>query len=129
MLLTRIRGRGGERPRGSEWSCEDGTKVVILLVLLVKGSLLFLLELHGAHAADSLFAFDALFFTCLKDLLVFYTEFATLYVKAVEGCDDCICICGLAEICESETSELTGLIEMIIESVRGWDRQRCLEKE
>ena len=121
MLLTRGGGRSREGPRGGEGSVNDGTKVVVLL----KGGLL-LFQLHGAHASDSLFSLDALLFTSLKDFLVFYTQFAALDVEAIECGDDCICVYGLTEVCESETSELTGLIEMVIEGIRGWDRQRCL---
>ena len=88
-------GRGGW-PKVVVTAADDG----LLLLLL-------LLELHGAHSANGLFSLDAFFFAGLKDLLVFYTEFTTLYIEAVEGSDDGICICGLAEVCESETSELT----------------------
>ena len=113
-----------ERTRRSESRLANHTEFVVLLYL--RHDLLFFLQLHGAHPAKRLFAFDAFLFASLKDFLVFYTQFAALDVEAIECGDDCICVYGLTEVCESETSELTGLIEMVIEGIRGWDRQRCL---
>lgn len=88
MLLTGEGGGGGEGPGGSEWGCDDGAIVVVLIMM----HCLLLLELHGAHSADGLFTLDALFLTRLEDFLVFYTEFTALYIEAVEGSDDGICV-------------------------------------
>ena len=57
-------------------------------MLLLLHSLLLLLELHGAHAAQRLFALDALFLTSLQYFFVFYTKLAALDVKPIECGDD-----------------------------------------
>lgn len=78
---------------------------------------MFLLELHRAHTTDSLLALDALLFSGLKDLLVFYAELSSLDIEAVQCCDNGICIYRLTEIRESQPAELTGLIKVIVECI------------
>jgi len=76
----------------------------LLLQLLLLG-LLFFLELHGAHAPESLFALDALLFTGLKYLLVLNTEFTALHVESVERSYNGIGILRKTEIGEGKTTE------------------------
>ena len=89
--------------------------------------MLLLLKLHGAHPADSLFTFNALLLACLEDLFVLDSESPTLDVEAVEGGDDGICIGGVAEVCKSEATKSTCLVEMIVEGIGKGDAQRLLE--
>ena len=89
--------------------------------------MLLLLKLHGAHPSDSLFTFNALLLACLEDLFVFDSESPTLDVEAVEGGDDGICIGGVAEVCKSEATKSTCLVEMIVEGIGKGDAQRLLE--
>lgn len=103
--------RGMERGESFVVGGADGTAGV--------NHLLFLFELHRAHPPDRLFAFDAFLFTCLENLLVLDAELAALDVKAVEGSDDGIGVCGDTEICESEAAELSHGIEMVVEGVGG----------
>ena len=84
-------------------------------------SSLLLLELHRAHATDCLFAFNTLLFSSLKNFLIFYAELASLDIKAIQRCNDCVCIHRLAEVRECQSAELTGLIKMIVESIGGRD--------
>lgn len=67
--------------------------------------LLFLLKLHGAHSADSLFPLNPLLLSGLQDLLILDPEFPALNIKTIQGSDDSIGIRWLAEICESQTTE------------------------
>ena len=111
---------GERRADGSEF-----IKGCATACLLAERSLL-LLELHGAHAADGLLAFDALFLTCLQDLLVFDAEFAALDIESVQRGDNSIRVRCLTEVGKRESSELSGLIKMIVEGVRSRDLKRSL---
>ena len=62
----------------------------------------------------------------MKDLFVLDAQLATLDVETVEGSDDGIGIGGLTEVGESQTSEGTLLVEMVIESIGSWNREGSL---
>jgi hypothetical protein len=90
--------------------------------------LLLLFKLHRAHPTDGLFPLDTLFFTSLKDLFILNTQFSTLNVKTVESRDDGISIYGLTEVGESQATESTLLVEMVVECIWCWDREGSLWK-
>ena len=87
--------------------------------MLLLHRLLLLLELHGAHAAESLLALDAFLFAGLQHLFVLDAQLAALDVEAIERGDDGVRVCGLAEIGKGKTAELARLVEVVIERVRG----------
>lgn len=91
-------------------------------------SLLFLLELHRAHPADSLFPLNSLFLSGLEDLLIFNSELPALNIEAIQGGDDGIGITWLAEVGKGETTEGASLIKVVVEGVRGRNRERFLQK-
>jgi len=111
--------REGEGAGRAEW----GDKVVVELVEL---GLLFLLELHGAHPANGLFALDALLFAGLQDLFVLDSESPALDVEAVEGSDDGIRIWGVAEVCKGEATEGACLVEVVVEGIGEGDTEGLL---
>lgn len=120
------------RPRG-----HDRPKVVVrrayslllgeleaLLLELLRGRLLlelFLLELHGAHTTDRLFALDPLLFALLEDFFVFDAQLAALDVEAVQSGDDGVGVGRLPEVGEGEAAEGARLVEVVVERVGGWD--------
>jgi hypothetical protein len=88
-----------------------GCKIIELSLcwlLLMAYSLLF--QLHGSHAAQSLFSLDALFLAGLQDFFVFNTEFASLNIEAIECCHDGISVLRGTEISKSESTESTRLV-------------------
>jgi hypothetical protein len=85
-----------------------------------------LLELHRAHAAERLLALDALLLARLEDLLVLDAQLAALDVEAVQRGDDRVRVGRLAEVGEGEPAEGAGLVEVVVERVRGRDGERCL---
>ena len=91
--------------------------------------LVLLLELHRADTTDGLFALDALLFASLENLLVFYTELASLDIKAVERDNDGIRVRCLTKVGEGEAAERARLIKMVVERIRSWDRERGLSGE
>lgn len=105
------------------WGSSHGHGTGLAVVLVGAADAGVLLDLHGPHAPDGLFALDALLFRGLKDLLVFYTELTSLDIEAIEGSDDGICVYGLAEIGKGQAAEGTLLVKMIVERIRGRDRQ------
>jgi hypothetical protein len=64
----------------------------------------------------------------LEDLFVLYAELTALDVEAVEGHDDCVSVSCLAEIGKCQAAESTLLVKVVVEGVRGRDRQGCLQK-
>ena len=86
--------------------------------MLLLHRLLLLLELHGAHAAESLLALDAFLFAGLQHLFVLDAQLAALDVEAIEGSHNGVCVYRLAEISEGEAAELTRLVKMIVERIR-----------
>ena len=104
----------------------DGAKVIIGGDLRLVDCLLLLFHLHRAHATEGLFSLDALLFARLQDLFVLDAELAALDLESVEGCDDGICVHGLAEVGKGEAAEGALLVEVVVEGVGGGDGQRCL---
>ena len=120
--LLLVCGAGGERTLGAEGG-GDG-RWIILVELISVG--LLLLELHGAHATDGLFALYTLLFACLEDLFVLDTQLAPLNIEAVEGSDDRVCVDRLAEVGKGEAAEGALLVEMVVEGIGGGNRERSL---
>ena len=122
-----IRRSGGERTLGCKSRGSNGPKVVKRRLDHCSSSLLFLFQLHGAHAADCLFSLDTLLFTGLQYFFVFDTEFATLHIEAIQGGDDGIGVGSLAEVGKGQAAERALLIEMVVEGIRSRNGQGCLE--
>ena len=118
---------GGEGSLRWEGRRHDRAKIVVrghrrnsMLLLLL------LLELHRSHAPNCFLPFNTFLFARLEHLFVFNSQLAALNVEAIQGRHHCIGIARGPEICESKATELTGLVEVIIERIRSWDRQRSL---
>ena len=77
LLLVGTRREGSLR---SERRCSDGTEIIVCLLNCL---LLFLLQLHGAHSPDSLFSFDSLFLSGLKNFLVLDAKLTALDIEPI----------------------------------------------
>jgi len=119
LLLGNILGGEGSLRWEGRW--HDRAEVVVRGHRRNRLLLLLLLELHRSHAPNCFLPFNTFLFACLEHLFVFNPQLATLNVEPVQGRHHCIGIARGPEIGERKATELTGLVEVIIECIRGWD--------
>jgi len=129
-VLLLLRGiLGGEGSLRWEGGWHDWAEVVVrrhrrnrlLLVLL-----LFLLKLHRSHTSNRLLPFNAFLFACLEHLFVFNSQLAALNIEPIQRRYHRISVARGPKIGERKATELTGLVEVVVERVGSWDRQRSL---
>jgi len=120
LLLGNI--LGGEGSLRWEGGRHDRAKIVVrryrrnhLLLLLL------LLELHRSHAPNCFLPFNTFLFARLEDLFIFNSQLAALNVEPIQGRHHRIGVARGPEICESKATELTRLVEVVIERIRSWD--------
>lgn len=114
-MLREIWRSGREGALGTE---RGGQARTIVIIELTHAASLLLFDLHGAHATNSLLPLNAFLLAGLQYLFVFDAEFATLDIETIQSDNDRVCISRLTKISESQATEGSLLIEMIIESVR-----------